>query len=361
MNLSRQRGPSMAATTRVPVATARDIASRALRRFGTPAETADVVVARLLDADLDGHPSHGVLRIPQYCKEITAGVIAPQSRPRATRRSTTVWTVDGRRAFGALVADEVIATAVRTEAGDDPRAIGVRNSGHLGRLGYLARGIARNGHVAIGFFNCSGGGQKVMPVGGASGRLATNPIIFGCPTSDGRPVVVDVTTSASTDGRVQLAAALGETLPNGILADPEGRAVNDATRSQARPPGAFLLPLGGVAAHKGYALAVAVEILAGILGGPDSVAQAVRGSGNSGILLVLAPTMLGRSIDEVGADIAALETYLRSCSADDRQPVRLPGRRPDSSASASPDRSHVRVPAPVWDSITRLGRADRSS
>jgi LDH2 family malate/lactate/ureidoglycolate dehydrogenase len=344
----------MAEQRLVSVAKAERLARAALRRFGTPDPIAGLVAARLLEADLAGYPSHGVMRIPEYCMTIDAKRLAPQARPTRTRISPVAFTIDGRRAFGALVADEIIATATEHAPDGGFLAIGVRRSGHLGWLGYIARAVAGSGWILMGFFNCSGGGQRVVPFGGADGRLATNPIVFGFPVRDGTPVVVDLATSAWSDGAVRIAAARGERLPHGVLADYAGHPVDDAGTLDAKPPAALLLPMGGIAAHKGYALAVAVEILAGIIGSPESVANQHSETGNSGMLLLLSPSILGRSQAEIDNDVAALEEYLRACSMDERQPVRLPGRRSRNGGGPPPATTRIQVPARVWDEITRL-------
>ena len=139
----------------------------------------------------------------------------------------------------------------------------VRNAGHLGRIGAWAEQVAQAGFASIHFVNTSGFGILVAPHGGTDRRLSANPIAASAPGPDGAPLVLDISTSAIAEGKIQVALNHGEQLPPGCTIDSEGRSNRDPAVFYGPPVGA-LLPIGG---HKGYGLSIFCEIFAGALSG----------------------------------------------------------------------------------------------
>jgi LDH2 family malate/lactate/ureidoglycolate dehydrogenase len=179
--------------------------------------------------------------------------------------------------------------------------------------------------------------------------------VFACPADDGNPVVVDLSTSAWSEGAVRVAAAAGGMLPGGVLVDRAGHDVYDPARLYDQPPSAALAPLGtgpGGTAHKGYALAVMVELLAGALAGAGVCADPAPDGvgGNGGLFLALRARHLGRSDAQLRADVRALEAHLSAadpvaagCA------VRLPGR-----GAARPCPETVPLPQYLVDDLVAL-------
>jgi uncharacterized oxidoreductase len=171
--------------------------------------------------------------------------------------------VDGQMGYGQVIAREAMALAIDKATVSGVAAVGIRNSGHLGRIGAWAEQVAAAGLASVHFVNTSGFGLLVAPHGGSDRRLSANPVAAGAPGPDGVPLVLDMSTSAIAEGKIQVARNRGETLPEGATIDAHGRPNRDPDAFYGPPPGA-LLPFGG---HKGYALSVFCEILAGALTG----------------------------------------------------------------------------------------------
>jgi LDH2 family malate/lactate/ureidoglycolate dehydrogenase len=348
---SGQRIP--AEVVQVPVGDATQRSAAALESGGFPPDRAATVVEDLLAAEFAGVPSHGLIRIPEYVDAVTAGEICPAAEPSVTRHGNAVM-VDGQRAPGAILSRQLAEVIIGTVRKEGFALVGLRQGSHVGQLRPLGTRVADAGHVLFGFLNFSGAGQKVAPPGAIQARLATNPIVFACPAPPGPPVVVDMSTSATAEGAIRIAHLTAMPVTPGLLQDARGRWVRDPGALYSHPPAASLAPLGGVAAHKGYALSLMAEILAGMVAGGGFVGPVPAAPGNAGLFVAFPAAALGRSPMDIGADVLALEKYLASCPTSQDTPPRLPGR-----AVSKVNRSHstVAVPATLWRHICSLGTA----
>jgi hydroxycarboxylate dehydrogenase B len=144
--------------------------------------------------------------------------------------------------------------------------VGVRNSAHMGRIGAWAEQAAAAGLVSLHFVNTTGFGIQVAPFGGSDRRLSVNPIALGVPRPGKEPLIHDMSTGTIAAGKVRVARNKGELLPEGALIDNRGRATRDPEAFFTDPPGALTTAAG----HKGYGLALFVEVLAGALTGGGS-------------------------------------------------------------------------------------------
>ena len=354
----RRVGP--AAAVCVPVSQAADVATRALARAGFPARIAAATARDLLAAEMAGRASHGLLRVPEYVEAAAAGDVCPEAEPRI-RRTTGGIVVDGRNA-PAVTLRAVIADALVAEVARRGFAIaGLRNGAHLGRLRPLAEAVTAAGLVLLGWANFRGAGQKVAPPGAATGRIATNPLVFGCPAPPGRPVILDMSTSASSEGAIRAAWLDGRSVPGEYLRDALGRPVSDPARLYGDTPEVHLAPLGGAAAHKGFGLAVMAEVLAGIVAGGGFAGPHVSSPGNAALFITFPADVLGRGLAEIGADVTALETHLTAppryaTSA----PARMPGRGEPAHVPGG-----ISTSAALWARLHGLadsteGRSDHS-
>lgn len=340
----------VAGVVEVPATEANEHARRALTRCGVPGSLAADVVAELLDAELDGCPSHGLQRIPEYVAAVTNRNVVPDAEPEVCPVGSGSVVVEGRRAFGVRVRRVVAEQLCELTEHNGFAVVGLRRSAHLGRLRRIAEAVTARGLALLGFVNCGGAGQKVAPPGGAEGRLATNPLVLACPAPPGPPVIVDTSTSATSEGAVRVAAMHGRSLPPGLLLDRAGRDVRDPAALYRSPPAATIAPLGGSVAHRGYALSVGVELLAGAVAGAGVSDAGPPGFGNGGLFVAFPADVLGRSLAEIGADVARLERHLAGCPVPDGQaPPRLPGRRPPRPAATT-----VCLPATLWTDIREL-------
>jgi uncharacterized oxidoreductase len=230
-----------------------------LEATGSPPDLAATVAASLIEANLAGHDSHGIMLLPRYVRAVQAGRLLPAARPEVLSRHQATAIVDGKWGWGQVAArlatETVCALAVQYGVG----TVTVRHCHHIGRLGAYVEAMARAGLTGIALCNA---GLIVAPYGGRERRLGTNPIAWAAPTArPDQPLVLDVATSAVAGGKIDVAAARGETLAPGLIVDARGV---PSTAPADYHAGGALLPFGG---HKGYALSVMVELLGGALSG----------------------------------------------------------------------------------------------
>ena len=232
---------------------------------GMRPDEAAVVGSLLVEANCAGHDSHGVIRIPQYLGQIEAGDIAPDAEIEVVRETAVLAVLDAHWGFGQVAMSKGVELGLAKARAAGMAAIAVHRANHVGRLGSYVEDIARQNMVAQLFVN-GAPTCRMAPWGGREARHGTNPIAIGFPSRTGEPVVLDMTTSAVAEGKVRVARNRGDSVPDGWLIDADGNPTNDPNSLYAEPPGT-ILPLGGSLGHKGYGLNIAVELLAGALGG----------------------------------------------------------------------------------------------
>ena len=232
---------------------------------GVPNDEAVIVARSLVDANLCGHDSHGVIRVPQYVGFLRTGKLrcgAPLEVINETPALLAVdagWGLGQVQAYGML--DRLLPKA---------RALGIaagtmRQCGHTGRLGEYAEWAAERKLAFLATVNSHGSGQRVAPPGGTEGRISTNPLCIGAPTPI-EPVVLDIGTSACAEGKVRVAFQKGEAVPPGWLVDSCGRPTTDPGVLYNEPRGT-ILPFGGPQAYKGFGLGLVLDMLVGGLSG----------------------------------------------------------------------------------------------
>ena len=262
---------------------------------GSSPEESRIVADHLVEANLLGHDSHGIIRVAKYLGWLDAGeVVANRHAEIAVDRGPLV-AIDGGFGYGQVVGREAMTLAAERCGRYGLAAVAIRNTGHLGRIGAWAEQLAHGGFVSVHFVNTSGYGILVAPHGGSDRRLSANPIAMGAPGPDGRPIVLDIATSLTAEGKLQVARNKGESIPPGMILDGAGRPTISAEAFYAAPPGA-ILPFGG---HKGSGLSFFCEILAGSLsGGMSSHPQNPTAKR-------LVNNMLSLAFDPAGFDTAA--------------------------------------------------------
>lgn len=219
-------------------------------------------MARLLvRANLRGHDSHGVIRIPQYIASWKKGDANPTAEPVVVQEGPATALVDGKLGFGQIVARRGMEVAMQKAAAVGVSTVGVFNSNHIGRLADYTEMALERDMLAILAVNAGGAGQRMAPWGGRAPRLSTNPIAFACPTGEGVPISFDIATTMAAEGKVRVKRNRKEPLPSGWVLDADGNPTTDPNAIYGSPPGT-ILPVGG---HKGYSLALMIEVLAGIL------------------------------------------------------------------------------------------------
>ncbi|MDA4113178.1 MAG: Ldh family oxidoreductase [Thaumarchaeota archaeon] len=224
---------------------------------GADQENARIVGEHLVEASLRGVDSHGVVRVPVYVQGITEGAIDPAAKPEVAKETETTAVVDGKRGFGQVAA--LLATRVAAEKAkkSGTAAVGAKDLNHVGVLGYYGGILARQGFVGKAY---TSGFPRAAPWGGREKLFGTNPLCFAFPVGDGDPIVIDIATTAVAGFKIIQAAKAGRAIPEGWAVDPDGSPTTDPKLGLQ----GSMMPMAG---HKGYGLAVSVEILSRILAG----------------------------------------------------------------------------------------------
>jgi uncharacterized oxidoreductase len=246
--------------------------------IGAPAEEALLAAQGLTTSSLMGHDSHGVLRIPEYLDVAARGRIVPGAPMRVEYRSATTAVVDCGRNFGHVGAHRAMEVAMRLAREQKTACVITHQCNHVGRLGAYVQAAGEQDLIALATCNTPVYGHYVLPWGGKEGRLGTNPIAYAVPT--GRdPILADMSTSVAPEGKLRFYLNEKKPVPPGWILDAAGRPTTDPSAFYG-PPRGGILPLGGSAGHKGFALGLLVEILGSALAGipatdPDWVGNGV--------------------------------------------------------------------------------------
>jgi uncharacterized oxidoreductase len=239
------------------------LVQRVFEAAGSHLDEARIISSHLIEANLVGHDSHGLMRVSRYVDLVREGKVSPNQHAKIINDRGASVLIDGQFGYGQVIGAEAMAIAAERAAQHGFAAVALRNAGHLGRIGAWAEFLARKSLVSLHFVNSSGFGILVAPHGGGDRRLSSNPIAAGVPLGANPPLVLDFATSAVAEGKIQVARNKGEKLQRGEILDGHGMPTTDPEAFYANPPGA-ILPFAG---HKGSGLSILCEILAGSLTG----------------------------------------------------------------------------------------------
>src|SRR3954467_301507 len=237
------------------------------------AEEAKRIASYLTTANLTGHDSHGVIRVPVYIHWKKAGAVVPNQTPEIVVDTPSLAVVDGKFGYGQTVTPFAVRTGIEKCKKAGLSAIALRNAGHIGRVGDWAEMAAAEGLVSVHFVNAAGS-VLVAPYGGVERRLSTAPYCVGIPRQGQGPIVLDFATSIVAEGKVLVASRGGKKLPKGALIDLDGTLSEDPAvlygpyepegpRDHSRGEGA----IRAFGEHKGSGLAFICELLGGALTG----------------------------------------------------------------------------------------------
>jgi uncharacterized oxidoreductase len=318
---------------------------------GVDERPAAIVAEHLVEADMCGVGSHGVIRVPQYVDAVKSGKVVPNAMIRIVRESAATAVLDGGHGFGQVMAHEAMSCAIEKARLVGVAAVTLLNCGHTGRLaGYTAQ-AAEAGVLAMMLVNAGGSGQWVAPFGGTEARLATNPLSIAVPNDGGPPLVVDFATSAAPEGRVRAALNAGKSLPEGWIVDSQGRATISPADLYGPPHGA-ILPFGGEQGHKGFGLAMMVDVFAGALSGAGAChAGAPHDSMTDGVfLLAVDPLFFGPSAELLARVRGLVEHVTSSPPMPGVERVYVPGEK-EALAKERALAEGVKIEDGVWAAI----------
>jgi uncharacterized oxidoreductase len=326
----------------------REVTQQIFVAAGTPEDLATQMAEILVESNLVGHDSHGVIRIPAYVKSIHDGGIVPDARPEVVSETPGSALVDGKYAFGHIAAAFGTDVVVRKAKESKAAVVSIVRCNHIGRLGEWGGRAAAQDVIAFVVVGGSGGAGIAAPYGGAGRVLSTNPISIGIPGGAMPDMLVDFATTVVAEGKVQVARAKGVPLPPGCIIDKDG---NPSTNPEDLYAGGMLLPFGG---HKGYGLAMVVEMLGGALAPGERFNHDGR-PGGAVIIGVDATTFHPLADYEKAADFI-LKRVKDVPPAKGFSEVLLPGE-PEQRSKAERLRDGIPVPEATWNAIVEAGHS----
>ena len=246
----------------------------------TPA-VAQRVSDSLVTNNLMGHDSHGAIRITAYLDKINQGQIVPQAQPAVVRETPSTALIDGHWAFGQVVAARGMEIAIAKAREQNISAVGLFHCPHIGRVGEYPAMAAQQGMIGITMCNSRPPGGNTAPFGGRKPFFSTNPMALAVPAGEGPPLLLDFATSVVAEGKVRVARNRGERIPQGWIVDSDG---HPSTDPQDLYEGGALLPFGR---HKGYGLALFIDILGGALTGTGCTSMPDYDEGNGTFMIVI--------------------------------------------------------------------------
>lgn len=236
----------------------------AMQRCGLSDDDANIMAEILVTTDTWGVHTHGTRQIRQLMKNVRQGRLNPQAAPELLAEGVAWAIVDGHYAMPMTTSRRAMEIAIQKARQAGIAYVGVRHSSHFGAAGYYAVMAAQAGLIGLSMCNV----DPAMTVPGARGRvLGTNPIAFAVPAGQERPVWLDIATSTVAATKVFAAQASGKPIPENWLVDDDGVPTTDP---RGYPERGALLPMAG---HKGYGLAILVEVLSAVLSGAAVMSQ----------------------------------------------------------------------------------------
>jgi len=320
-------------------------ATRIFERLGAPAADAAWIARLLVRANLRGHDSHGVIRIPQYAQAVKTGTIDPKSPVTVLAETPVTARLDGGRGFGQVVARQGIELCIAKTKASGLAAVGLSRTTHVGRLADYAEMAAAEGLVGMLWVNAVHG-LNVAPWGGAGRRLGTNPHAIGIPGEGGPAMVLDFATSVVAEGKMRVKKNRKQQAPPGWFIDAAGRPATDPEIFYGDPVGSLLT----AGEHKGYGLSLAVEILGGILSGTGPAGPG-PGLFANGTLMICLDVARFVPLPEFHKQVAGLFSFVKSAPlAQGSKEILIPGE-PEARLEAERLRSGVPIDDETWNQI----------
>ena len=319
---------------------AQHLAARLFAAAGLEDAAATEVAAHLVEADLCGIESHGIVRVLQYVKELRSGKMDPSAAARISKPAPTQIEIDAQGGIGIPAMRLAVEEAANAAKEYGLAMSALRGAGHTGRLGAFAEQAAEDGVMTI----IIGGGNRkvwrmVAPFGGSEAILPTNPYCLGIPGGDLGPVILDFATAKLAGGWIYAARAAGVDLPPGCLLNRNGKPTRDPEDYFA---GGAILPKGE---QMGSGLAIMAELIGEAMLGPIE-----KGEINWLILAVDCSRFRGAEAMKTSAE-EILDEIRRCRPSGDAEKVEVPGERERARARSTPK---LQVPRRIWEQITAL-------
>ena len=237
----------------------RELAAKIFESTGVPAAEALILADSLVEADLQGTSTHGVSRVGIYSRRLRQGLIDPKAEITIEKKRPAALTINANNGLGQVQAYKTLQLLIPLARESGCAAAAIHNSNHCGALSYFTNKAAAADMALWAMTNVE---SSMPPAGGRSPFFGTNPLAISFPTGQGYPVKIDLSTSVVARGNIIAAQRQGRAIPLGWALDPEGNPTTDPDKAMA----GTVLTMAG---HKGYALALMIEVLAGVLSGSD--------------------------------------------------------------------------------------------
>ncbi len=324
-----------------------------LNAIGSPPERSAWVMETLLRANLAGHDSHGFMRLLQYIEFARDGYIDMSAEVLTLRHSGATALLDAQRTWGQVAAKAAMERAIEIAARQGISMVALVNCPHIGRLGEYVVMATERDMIATAYVNSQTGGDgSVVPWGGIEGRFTPTPLAFAAPSGLDWPVLVDITASVMPEGKLRDHLFRGAQLPEDVIIDAEGKPTRDP-KDFYGPPAGGLLPLGGPVGHKGYALGVMIEMLAGGLSGAGYVSEAAVTHGN-GVLFQVMNIAAFEDVDQFKRRTRELIAHVKSskprAGVDE---VLFPGE-PEYRSAQRRQQDGIELPDSLWRAFNEL-------
>ena len=320
-----------------------------------PEDEALLVAENLVETNLVGLDSHGLIRLPQYVNAIldkdADGAITPGGKITVVKDTGSTAIVDCGLNFGQVGGVKAMELAIEKASTHGIACVIAKRCNHAGRLGAFTQMAAEAGMLALASCNSPKQGHWVAPFGGREGRLATNPFSFAAP-SNGDPIVLDMSTSAVSEGKVRLCYNSGQQTPPDCIADAKGKPTSDAKDFYGEPRGT-IRPFGGAAGYKGTGLGIMVEMLSGTLKGDLVTGDNIIGNGLCFIVInpgsFITTDMFKALADE-------LVQYVKSCPlAEGSDGVLMPGEM-DFNTKRERLENGIEIDDETWKQISDIAK-----
>ncbi|MGJ5204422.1 malate/lactate/ureidoglycolate dehydrogenase [Bradyrhizobium sp. HKCCYLR20261] len=337
-----------------------DFVADIFERADSSAEEARRIATYLTTANLTGHDSHGVIRVPVYIRWKKMGSIVPNQTAEIVVDTPSLVVVDGKFGYGQTVTPQAVRIGIERCKTSGLAALALRNSGHLGRVGDWAEMAAAEGLVSIHFVTAAGS-LLVAPFGGVEKRFSTAPYCVGIPRDGQDPIVLDFATSVVAEGKVLVASRGGKKLPKGALIDSDGTLSEDpavlygpyeaeGTRDHTKGTGA----IRAFGEHKGSGLAFICELLGGALTGTGAT-SANRRFANGMLAIYIDPKVVDPA-NFFDSEVTRYTDFIRATKpVAGVDQVLVPG---DTERKTRAERTANGVPLPddTWAAIVNTAR-----
>lgn len=328
------------------------LAERLLSRRGLPRDKAGIVAELLIRTDEIGVTTHGISMVPYYLPDLASGAMASDGCYEVVRDNTVTMVWDGHYLPGHWLMTQALESCIGRAALHGIATLAIRRSHHIGCLSTLTRIAAKRGFVCL-IATSDPSGAWVAPFGGVEPVLTPNPVAIGYPAGD-HPVLIDTCASVTTVSRVRQHINEGTRFAHPWMLDAAGHATTDPTVVNADPPGT-ILPAGGLDhGHKGFALALMVEMLTQGLAGHGRAEAPTRWGANVFVQVMDPGAFAGK--DAFAREMTALNERCRaSRTAPGAPPVRIPGDRAETARKAAA--TGIALPDEVWTRVAACAQA----